>query len=278
MIGVDPYEVLDLPHNFTLPQLKAAFYTQALKVHPDKGGSKELFQLVTTCFRELFRVSTETGQPRQHDELKKRFEEKDEDMDMGVDTSAFYEGKRFNNTKFQDLFDKVRQPSANDKGYVDEMATETIDAPTVRVTAKNINKQFNKHVAPSKRELAVHKHPDAVGILTKLNYDNLGAGDIDDFSGDNSSLHRLNYMDFKIAHTTSRLIDPNMVHRAGFKTLEALKKHRDAMKLEACPEEQREMELKLSTEEEARDARLKADDTTNLQYWKNIRRQMLASS
>jgi hypothetical protein len=38
------------------------------------------------------------------------------------------------------------------------------------------------------------------------------------------------------------------------------------------------MELKLSTEEEARDARLKADDTTNLQYWKNIRRQMLASS
>ena len=278
MVNVDPYDVLNIPHNFTLEQLKAAYYTQALKVHPDKGGSKELFQLVTNCFRELYKQSTESDSGRQHHDLKKAYDELD--GDAKADTSSFYEGKQFNNSKFQQLYEKVRPPSMYDKGYVDEMKNEDIHAPQVKgkVTVKNLNKRFEQFVTPSAREMVVFKQPEAFGVLTKLNYETLGADDVKDFSGDNGTLHKLNYMDFKVAHTTSRLVDPKTDKRPTFKTLEELKKHRESMKLDASEEEQRELDERQAIgerEEEDRVSRLRKEDTNNFKYWKTVRQQTL---
>ena len=40
------YDALLVDQNATLDEIKLAFKKRALQVHPDKGGSKEAFQLV----------------------------------------------------------------------------------------------------------------------------------------------------------------------------------------------------------------------------------------
>ena len=47
------YNVLQLDQNATLDEIKLAFKRRALQVHPDKGGSKEEFQLVYQAFETL---------------------------------------------------------------------------------------------------------------------------------------------------------------------------------------------------------------------------------
>lgn len=52
-LALDPYRVLGLSQNFTWDELKAAYRRISIQVHPDKGGSAELFSAVTDCFRNL---------------------------------------------------------------------------------------------------------------------------------------------------------------------------------------------------------------------------------
>ena len=47
------YNVLQLDQNATLDEIKLAFKRRALQVHPDKGGSKDEFQLVYQAFETL---------------------------------------------------------------------------------------------------------------------------------------------------------------------------------------------------------------------------------
>ena len=48
---MDPYRVLGVSKTYTWDDLKDAYRRLSLQVHPDKGGSDELFNIVTTCFR-----------------------------------------------------------------------------------------------------------------------------------------------------------------------------------------------------------------------------------
>ena len=52
---IDPYKVLGLDKNveFTWDDLKTAYRRVSMQVHPDKGGSTELFNTVSECFRTL---------------------------------------------------------------------------------------------------------------------------------------------------------------------------------------------------------------------------------
>lgn len=47
------YEVLAVPQDAQAEEIRAAFKRQALRVHPDKGGSKEAFQAVYCAFETL---------------------------------------------------------------------------------------------------------------------------------------------------------------------------------------------------------------------------------
>jgi len=68
------YEVLELPADATLEQVKAAYRHLAPQVHPDRGGSRDLFRQVreayVTLTRELTRDQavgpTSPGAPPEH--------------------------------------------------------------------------------------------------------------------------------------------------------------------------------------------------------------------
>ena len=276
-MDVSPYDILDLPQNFTIDQLKRAYYVQAIKVHPDKGGSKEMFQLVTNCFRELYKKVTGGDGSQSHHELKAAF--MPPQGSGGAETlPGFYNGKKFDNTKFQKAYDQVRPESVHDRGYIDDMSKEDIEQPKVtgKLSIKNLNKAFDKYVQPSSQALVVHKQPEAYGILTKLQFEELGDEVVSDFSG---TLHSLNYSDFRVAHTTTRLVDPKTVKaRPEFKSLKEYRAHRDSVKLEADAEEQAEqvsMEEQRTLQEEKRTAKVKTSDEAKFKYWAKVNQQLL---
>lgn len=55
-----PYETMGLdPHGtYTKSDLKRAYRKQAMKVHPDTGGSAEAFRELTQCYERLLRSAT----------------------------------------------------------------------------------------------------------------------------------------------------------------------------------------------------------------------------
>ena len=68
-------------------------------------------------------------------------------------------------------------------------------------------------------------------MAKKLNFIELGTDNIDDFSGENRSGKDLNYMDYRIAHSTTRLVDPTAVKtRKDYKTIENYEKERANIK------------------------------------------------
>ena len=54
MDNINPYDILGIHKNFTIEELKDKYKRVAKKTHPDKGGSEELFRLVTLCYKKLY--------------------------------------------------------------------------------------------------------------------------------------------------------------------------------------------------------------------------------
>ena len=62
MTASSSYEILELPADATLDQVKAAYRRLAPQVHPDHGGSHELFRQVLEAYVSLTReLSTSPG-------------------------------------------------------------------------------------------------------------------------------------------------------------------------------------------------------------------------
>lgn len=71
--SVNPFKVLNVPKNFTLEQLRDQYKRIAISVHPDKGGSNELFQLVTQCYKTLLNYFREREEEKTFLDLKNEF-------------------------------------------------------------------------------------------------------------------------------------------------------------------------------------------------------------
>lgn len=112
--GIDPYKILEVRKNFTLDELKENYKKIALRVHPDKGGNEYMFNLVTSCFKELMREYKRRISDVQHDELKTAFTK------YSSQTAQQQKGPdRFNLEKFNKLFEENKMPDVADIGYDD---------------------------------------------------------------------------------------------------------------------------------------------------------------
>jgi curved DNA-binding protein CbpA len=76
MKTIDPYEVLNVSKQFTWIELKESYRKLAMNTHPDKeGGNKELFNIITYCFKKLAVEYKKREQDLPHHELKKQSSE-----------------------------------------------------------------------------------------------------------------------------------------------------------------------------------------------------------
>ena len=225
--GMDPYEVLGIRKKFTWDELKNAYRTKAKLVHPDKGGTQELFNLVTDCFKTLAEEYTRNLDAKSHHELKSGSRDYYANNMKPVATRVARgeQDEEDFHKRFNRMFDENKLDDEEaDTGYGHMMAKSTgkredIDVPRTmkKFNKDNFNQEFERTVpvGSAAKEVVVYKEPQPLTLAKTMAYTELG-GKTDDYS---SSVERgekrgLVYSDYMRAHTTSRLIDATAVMKS----------------------------------------------------------------
>jgi len=226
--NIDPYKILGIKKNFTPEELKDAYRKMALQVHPDKGGTEYLFKLVTLCYRTLSKEYKKKQSDKQYHELKAEFTKNQQNyqprqnvqmVNSNINASSSDFSKGFNIERFNNLFDQNRLEDITDTGYGDFLkSTKEKEQKNLFASKKFSNEVFNKYFEKqadknqeSNKFVVKYTDPEPLSASKKIAYTELGSDSIDDFSSDNISRKNLNFMDLKIAHTTSRIVDPKTV-------------------------------------------------------------------
>lgn len=284
MGNINPYEVLGVPKQFKWEDLKNAYRVKAKMVHPDKGGTQELFNLVTECFRMLAEDYKLRIEAKSHDELKKGSQEYRERHQPPVATRT---GRKENEEDFFERFNRMFEENRLEDeeagtGYGHMMAAssatrEDIDIPQImtKYNADKFNQKFDKHV-PLSKDVVIYKEPQALTLAKTMAYTELG-GKTDDFS---SSVERgekrgLVYSDYMRAHTTSRLVDPRAVkERKEYRNLDEYEAARARAVEQAATEDERRWMEERQTAEEKREQdrieRMKQRDVAIAQHHQRV--------
>lgn len=233
--GLEPLLVLGLDKNFNLSDLKRNYKRLVIKYHPDKSANEiaatPQFQILTACYKMLLKDWEIRQSDKSYHELRagsKQFWEQNE-----VDLSEFdsKNNTKFDIARFNKNFEDNRLKTFMDEGYEEWM------------NSKNA-KDRNKHA------LQVYKEPQALESCSLLSCSVLGVNKLQDYSGDNTN-RGLQFSDYRIAHTTDKIIDPTVVkHRKEYKSVDELEKDRAKIRFEMSNSEKMAYEKKKQKEEE----------------------------
>lgn len=283
--GLNPYEILGVSKTHTWDELKEAYRRMAKVVHPDKGGSEQVFQLVTDCFRQLATEYKLRQDQRAHHELKQDAQSYYSARPIATRETA--KDEQFLD-KFNRLFEENKLNIEDDQsvgyGHMMEKSNpnrEDIDIPQMmkKFNKSKFNDLFEKS-APLSKEIIIHKEPEALPLGRTMQYTELG-GKSDDFSstaeGTGAEGKGLQYTDYMKAYTTSRLVDPRAItQRKEYKNVEEYESARArVIGKKMTNEEKRFLEEKKRAEEareEERVRRLKDRDTLITQHYETVNR------
>jgi len=219
--NINPYKILGLHKNYTIDELKNRYKIVAKKAHPDRGGSEELFNLVTLCYKKLYEEYKLKKINKQFNELKLDFNNYTETQHNQQRKNKYLnQNNSYNLNDFQDTFNKVydnhKISNPFDNGYGDMMLESSKDREDINITKKVSNmKQFNsvfnsEPISKYNKKMIVYKEPEALPSSSKtLKYTELGIDNIKDFSTETTNL---TCSDYKKAHSTSRLADPRLMN------------------------------------------------------------------
>lgn len=286
-MDVDPYKMLNVPKNFTPEQLKASYKKMALVMHPDKqGGNDYMFKMLTTCYKQLVKEYNKRISDRQFHELKTASRNYAQNPSLQVNAINAYDKQNFNINKFNKIFEENSLPDGvKEVGYDDWLKSgELGDKEPTKMKGKfslsAFNSQFEKKVqAETSKHVIRYKEPEPLLISKKIQFTELGVDKIDDFSGDNMTKKNLNYMDLKLAHTTSRIVDPSTVkERKMYNTVEDVQADRANVSYTMSEKEMRYYQQKIKLEElreKQRMMKLTEQDKLSLEHFERVNRLML---
>ena len=254
MDNFNPYEIIGVSKRFTLDELKYNYKKVAKRVHPDRGGNEKLFKLVTLAYKQLLEIHKLKQINKEFNELKSDFQEfttnqdnqqrRHRDLHRSSDRSSDRSSKKSSrsrqnqqdsNGNFGDMFNKVYEENkiedVYDRGYGDLMTESDANRPDIDIkktvnSMKNFNQAFDS--APiSKHNKKIIKYRDPIALPTSLKtlqYTEIGIDKLSDFSTETSNL---SCVDYKKAHSTSKLIDKNYVRqRTGYNDIGGLEAER----------------------------------------------------
>ena len=276
---VDPYYVLDVPKDYEWDELVSAYRRLARLVHPDKGPVSEkevrtkMFRMATECFRVLAHEYKTRSEDRPHFDLKRESQAYYEANppsskpgrapNQGQGTAGGEDGSFID--KFNRMFDENRMDDEDTStGYGQIMTPsskvrEDIAPPQVikTYTKETFNDTFEKHAVPGKREVVVYREPEALPMVRKMAYTELGGDRPDDFSSSREGTKQgtLDFTDYMRAHTTSRLVDPRSVKaRKDYKNVDAYEADRTKVMTQPPTRE----ELAFRAQRESEDKRMES--------------------
>ena len=252
MDGRDPHAVLNLPRNFTLEQLRYNYKVLARQLHPDKCGSRisreqanATFQLLTESYRLLLQDCTARDNDKPFETMRGA---------ASGSASAFANpniakdaAKNFSLDRFNSVFETNRMDEpVNDAGYGNWM------------TKNDPNRGISRADANSNRQLIKYTDPAPVTVSRRgcVEYSELGLERVDDYSRGDATRHGIQYTDYRIAHTTSRLVDESVNEgRKEFRTIDELQQHRATVSYDMNESEAQSYAERKRAEEDAEEKR-----------------------
>ena len=280
MADPDPYKVLKLDKNFTLDQLKRNYKRLALQLHPDKNvvspeDAGRVFQVLTNCYKLLLRDYEARQSDKPFYQLKQAYQN---------DTTSHHPSEarrpsssvpshdgRFDVDKFNRVFSENAIQDAYAQGY-DKWIEKSAEAPM-----QAAEKEQKRHDAIVKHQ---YPQPFAVATKSKIDYYELGVDRVQDFSANQDGIsHGVTFMDYKRAHTTTKIVDPTKVKpKKEYKTVQELEADRANVTFTlSAREAARQEKLRALQErrEEARVAALRQQDALYEEQFKRVNRLML---
>ena len=256
---LDPYKVLNIdPNNLTLEILKHKYKKLVLKYHPDVGGSASVFKTITFCYKYLLNELKTREEQKDHYNLKQQSEESKKEF-SSKSSVLFEQGKDFNLAKFNAAFENFKYK----ENYIED----------------GYDSWIKQDRAEDKGAIINYKDPEPL-LSGGGNLYEFGKLKIDDYSGDNISNRSLNFMDLKVAYTTSKLVDESALDkRPEFKSVEELKKHRANISHVMSKEELAKYTAKQIAEKKAEEQRLaniKKEESKIEQFYKKTNQIMLS--
>jgi curved DNA-binding protein CbpA len=276
--SINPYEVLNVPKNFTWDELKISYRKLAINTHPDKqGGNKDLFNIITHCFKKLADELKMREEDKSHRDLKQQsndFFHKMTNEALPHPSEVLKPNEKFTNTKFNKNFEKCKLYDEEiEFGYGSKMEESTKKREDInieklikknKIDNESFNEIFNKNV-PVNKELIKYRDPEPLILSKSLQYTELGGKRPDDYSSSIEKTNTLAYTDYMRAHDGTRLVDPRLMKNVKeFKSVDEYEAYRDdkSKKILSAKELKKEelKALKGKKEEEERLERLRIYD------------------
>lgn len=232
---INPYEIFGLDKNFDINELKQKFRKMVLKYHPDRGGHPFKFNIIQQCYNKLKNDFEMRQNNKTAYEMKNAHSEYAEQQ-RGVMNKELCRDN-FNVDKFNNVFSKVRLGNAYDRGYGNQMEKSSknrddIEPPTrlqSGISNQRFNQAYQNNVQNCKQEnlhIIKYQKPEALPSSKKINYSELGEREVNDFSKRTVG-GGVEYTDYMRAHTTNRIVDPTMVNRTQFRSINELQSRRE---------------------------------------------------
>lgn len=261
----NPEQILGLQEGVKHTELdiKKAYRNLALRYHPDKGGSEEVFKILTKAYMYLLkRAQGDNYVEKNFMDLKGNYER--ETGDFSAPSKDDFNIKNFNK-----IFEDNKLEDDNwDNGYGDWKTEDTSDAPKKifdqKFTVDVFNQVFNelKNNKTSTQDVIVYEDPKPLNTSNRLGFSDVDYKRSADYSKeydiqDGSSRQGIYYMDYKRAYTETTLISPDAVKaRPEFRDVEEAQMAREKQDFTMTEEERAFYEEKKRKEDEFEAQRL----------------------
>lgn len=282
---MDPFKILKVSKSDSLEHIRNTFKKVAKNVHPDKGGSEDMFNIVVEAYREIFKLK-KMEEEKSFEQMKndsRRYSSEQKATRSVHFAEDKYKSEEEFQTKFNRIFEDNRLGDANDDGYGRMMAAsnplrEDINIERNVRSEKELNTSFDDQKALN-TDIVKYKEPEALCVQSKrLQYDELGVENVDDFSSDTIG-KKLLYSDYMKAHTTNKLVDKSQIKQhKRFKNLEDIKKQRLKQSFELTDDDRRvieEQEKKSKMKEQQRKKVLAERDRLSQTHFERVNKLML---
>ena len=282
---MDPFKILKVSKSDSLEHIRNTFKKVARNVHPDNGGTDEMFNIVVEAYREIFKLK-KMEEEKSFEQMKndsRRYSSEQKGTRSVHFAEDKYKSEEEFQTKFNRIFEDNRLGDANDDGYGRMMAAsnplrEDINIERNVKSEKELNTSFDDQKALN-TDIVKYKEPEALCVQSKrLQYDELGVENVDDFSSDTIGKQLL-YSDYMKAHTTNKLVDKSQIKQhKKFKNLEDIKKQRLKQSFELTDDDRRvieEQEKKSKMKEQQRKKVLAERDRLSQTHFERVNKLML---
>lgn len=225
---IDPYELYGYDKNqkIDIQELKSKFKKFAFETHPDKNnGDDRNFILVNQAYKAIIEDLKMKQLDKQYTELKHNSQDFIKEQNNSNMRNTQMVPENFDINKFNKVYSENRIKDVTDDGY-GNWAKENKDyneeiQKNTNINKDNFNRIFDSNVKMS-NDIVKYENPRSLFMNEENNVQELGKDKIDNYSGKTKTMQ---YTDFKEAHTTTRLVDPNAKYKE-YKNIGELEKAR----------------------------------------------------